>query len=164
MQLFFFLFPYGRAVAKIVCVSPPSLFSFGIMGGGECDTVVQYAACPLNFVVTSSRGVIDGGRGAQFDSDYSGGDGASDFFLFGGESVPLSSTISSWSGFVLCPWILLIDGPSGKHDGVEADGGSGTNSVGHQKVCILYIATHHPLIWRPRSPCPSPTEVTSISH
>ena len=62
MQLFFFLFPYGRAVAKIVCVSPPSLFSFGIMGGGECDTVVQYAACPLNFVVTSSRGVIDGGK------------------------------------------------------------------------------------------------------
>lgn len=61
--------------------------------GGECDTVVQYAACPFelssflpSLFSEGGWGLMEG-RGAQFDSDYSGGDGASYFFLFGGESV-----------------------------------------------------------------------------
>lgn len=44
-----------------------------------CDTLVQYAACSLNSVFCSYGGRRRGDK-AQFDSDYSGGDGASTFF------------------------------------------------------------------------------------
>ena len=52
---------YGRAVAKIVCLFP-------FLGSG--DTLVQYAACLFGFP-------LRGEPAAQFDSDYSGGEGAS---------------------------------------------------------------------------------------
>lgn len=51
--------PHGRVVAKIVCAVLP------------CDTLVQYAAyCFPSF----------GREMVSFDSDYSGGDGASPLF------------------------------------------------------------------------------------
>lgn len=65
---------YGRAVAKIVC----AIIWY--------DTLVQYAACSsfafllCSFGPQGWEGEGEGGRWAQFDSDYSGGDGASLFF------------------------------------------------------------------------------------
>lgn len=61
------MFSYGRAVAKIVCLFFP-------FWGGTGDTLVQYAAC-LSVFLCEEEPV------AQFDSDYSGGEGASIYLI-----------------------------------------------------------------------------------
>lgn len=68
-------FPFGRAGAEMV--------RFPFLGGGAGHFSAIRGAFPAFpspcFVV---RRVRCGGGGAQFDSDYSGGDDASGFFLF----------------------------------------------------------------------------------
>lgn len=95
---------------------------------------------------------------AQFDSDYSDGDGASN--LFSSEvSLFLILLDLSWSSLVLCSRILLIVGRSGKHNWGEANGASRTKSMkGLHPPTPLHITVSFVVI----GPCvPLPAEVNS---